>query len=241
MAVNSVIPKINNLQSLKSSKNTKLLKCAPTISPSLSVEQLDSLFCVDSCLNYSDTNSKKSPPKSDKSLADLHAIREILVDQLPTMFVKPQEYRAYALDVIFENNFWKQSYKTVGIKNYIWEMAKIRFYAHFKFANIKTRLLRVTLHEEERAIRIRWRITGVPQARVFFQFYKFLPGSKYSNERDTESNWFDGLSTFYVNNKGQIQQHSVDRVERDMEGAKDAGVLNTLEKLVKTGSHVNPT
>ncbi|CAD5121887.1 unnamed protein product [Dimorphilus gyrociliatus] len=241
MAVNSVASKLNSRQPSHSLRNIQLIKWSPIISPSLSLEQLDSMFnSQNSCLFSTEVNSTGPSQKSDKNLAHLHAIREILVDQLPTMFIRPQEYGAYALDVIFENNYWNQSYKTVGIKSYVWEMAKIRIYGHFKFANIKTHLLRVTIHEGEKAIRIRWRITGVPQTRVFLQFYKFLPGSKYSRERDDESNWFDGVSTFFLNEKGDIQQHTVDRVERDTEGAKDGSVLNTLKKLASQSS-VNPT
>jgi hypothetical protein len=58
--------------------------------------------------------------------------------------------------------------------------------AHCKFSNVKFHILKITHHEEDNTIKVRWRINGLPALTSFFKFWKFFPG-QYSNAVEKES------------------------------------------------------
>ena len=72
-----------------------------------------------------------------------------------------------------------------GINSYAVQVAKLRIMAHFRFANVRLHILKATVHEEDGSVRIRWRLSGIPQARAFM-FWKFLPW-RYKEKVNKES------------------------------------------------------
>jgi len=67
---------------------------------------------------------------------------------------------------------------------------------------------------------LRWRLAGLPQIKAFM-FWKFVPFRIKSKGRE-ESEWIEGLSTFYVNADGFISKHRLDRMIPDKGGEVDA-------------------
>lgn len=61
-----------------------------------------------------------------------------------------------------------------GTLSYALEIAKLRLFVHLRYANVKLQLLKSTTHEGDGTVRIRWRISGIPQAKAIM-FWKFLP------------------------------------------------------------------
>ena len=72
-----------------------------------------------------------------------------------------------------------------GVKNYAVQLAKLRILAHFRFANVRIHILKMTVHEDDGCLRVRWRLSGIPQSRAFM-FWKFLPW-RYAKKVNTES------------------------------------------------------
>jgi len=168
------------------------------------------------CAGGSNGESSKDDQSHLPSEEELCLIKRHLEAYLPGLFSKRHDYRLYSKDLIFENNFVKKPYVSTGLTPYVMFIAKIRIWAHFKYANVKFNALKMTHHVEDGTVRVRWRMSGLLQFRALM-FWKFLPWT-YGNSVKSESEWLDGFSTFYVQAKtGIIIKHRVDKVIPDEE------------------------
>lgn len=52
---------------------------------------------------------------------------------------------------------------------------KARYYVHGHYAKVKVTILNSSIDESAGAVRVHWRLTGLPQMKVFFMFWKFAP------------------------------------------------------------------
>lgn len=55
---------------------------------------------------------------------------------------------------------------------YTSEAVKLRLYGHLKFAFVKFDIIKITQHEDDATIKLRWRIRGMSSTRVFFGFWR---------------------------------------------------------------------
>ncbi|CAB3367881.1 Hypothetical predicted protein [Cloeon dipterum] len=142
----------------------------------------------------------------------LQKVFDILSDTLPKLFIQPLDYSVYHQDVIFENNI--RGKRTVGLYNYVKQVALLRSVGHFRFAYVKFEILKITSHPEEGTVKIRWRIRGISALKVFLQFYNFKLW-KMKEIWDQQEAWYDGFSTFYVGGDGTIYKHVADKMMPD--------------------------
>lgn len=159
--------------------------------------------------------SPKDEDDMRPSKDQLIKVHELMTKELPKILLSRHDYRLYRPDVIYENNFYEKPYITKGIAQYVVEIARLRVWAHFKYANVKMGLLKSTIEEEEGTVTFHWRMSGVPQLRAFM-FWKFLPWT-YKDTVRKESDFHEGISTFYVDNTGLIAKHKLDRMMLDRE------------------------
>lgn len=187
------------------------------------------LLCDSGASSTSRSNKKDSRLPTE---AELDLIRQHLTNYMPHMFMRRHDYRIYTPDIIFENNFVENPYVTVGLTPYVLFLAKCRVYAHFKYANVKMHILKATIHQEDGSVRVRWRVSGIPQIRAFM-FWKFMPW-RYKDALKEESEWIDGFSTFYVQPKsGLVYKHRLDKVIPDDELlVKEKTKLDKLREMV---------
>ncbi|XP_076549364.1 uncharacterized protein LOC117610720 isoform X1 [Osmia lignaria lignaria] len=166
--------------------------------------------------NVKDVNEKQ--PKDRKSPKEhLSNVFKHLQRDLPLLFVKTMDFNIYTSDLIFINNI--RGTTTTGIVHYINQISLLKLVGHIKYAYVKLNILKMTMHPEDNTVKIRWRIEGVSNAKVLLLFWKF----KFWNMKDqTEGGptWYDGFSTFYVNNDGKIYKHIVDKLMPDQEQEK---------------------
>jgi len=47
-------------------------------------------------------------------------------------------------------------------------------FAHFKYANVRLQVLKITTHLDDGSVCVHWRVSGISQKRAFM-FWKFLP------------------------------------------------------------------
>lgn len=172
------------------------------------------------CSSPMESSPEENPPEGryqKPNQDELTVIQEHMENYLPKVFKKGHNYRLYRPDVIFENNFSKQPKTTVGLTPYAIEIAKLRMFAHFKYANVRLQVLKITTHLDDGSVCVHWRVSGISQKRAFM-FWKFLPWV-YRKSMTNEAEWTDGISTFYVTGgDGLISKHKLDRVILDREG-----------------------
>ncbi|XP_031844331.2 uncharacterized protein LOC116432104 isoform X1 [Nomia melanderi] len=156
-------------------------------------------------------NMSKEQPSENRipSEAQLQHIFDCLSRDLPQLFVKIMDYTIYTTDVVFINNI--RGTEGVGINHYVMQIALLRIIARIKFVYVKLNILKITMHPEDSSIKVRWRIIGIPDSYIFL-FWKYR--STKDNDDDKHV-WYDGFSTFYVNNDGKVFKHVVDKMMPD--------------------------
>ncbi|KAJ8978542.1 hypothetical protein NQ317_009485 [Molorchus minor] len=158
-------------------------------------------------------NSNKPGPEK------LDHVFNILRESLPKLFIQSLDYSIYHPDIVFEDNI--RDIKTVGLYGYVKQVALLRTYGHLKFAYVKFEILKITQHQEDSTVKVRWRIRGVSALKVMLSFWKFrLWNFREIFDNQTES-WYDGFSTFYVNPDGLIIKHVADKMMPDSDSLKE--------------------
>lgn len=158
------------------------------------------------------SDGKSGVPEGRPSPDKLMQVYNTLADSLPQLFVKPLDYSLYDDKMVFEDNI--RNVRTEGLLNYVKQVALLRTVGHFKFAYVKFDILKMTQHPEDGTVRIRWRIRGISTAKVMLKFWKFKFW-KIKDSFDQVANWYDGYSTFYVNQDGKIFKHVADKMMPD--------------------------
>ncbi|CAK9810446.1 Uncharacterized protein C6orf136 homolog [Anthophora plagiata] len=159
-------------------------------------------------------NEYDKQPSEDRNSpeTELQTIFNILSEELPHLFVKPMNYAVYTNDLIFVNNI--KGTTTTGLHHYVKQIGLLKIIGHFKYAYIKLEILKMTMHPEDSSIKVRWRIVGISGTRLFLTFWKFKLWNSKEYIQDATS-WYDGFSTFYVNNDSKIFKHVVDKMMPD--------------------------
>lgn len=120
---------------------------------------------------------------------------ERLRQTLPKTLVDSHDFSIYNPNLVFENNIrgkrtvWdffpnfssEEKSKSVywfiyssGLyPAYVTEVAKLRIYCHLKFAFVKFDVIKITKHEEDSTVKVRWRISGMTGTRVLFTFWRY--------------------------------------------------------------------
>ncbi|XP_025830268.1 uncharacterized protein C6orf136 homolog isoform X2 [Agrilus planipennis] len=170
-----------------------------------------------------DSSDKKDPEK-------LRRVFLTLSDNLPKLFIQTMDYNIYHENMIFENNITGR--KTVGLYNYVKQIALLRTVGHLKFAYVKFEVLKITQHPEDFTVKVRWRIRGISGLKVLALFWKY---KLWDIERlfNKAEGWYDGFSTFYVDNNGKVIKHVADKMMPDSEPELTRSKLPTLDGATK--------
>lgn len=174
----------------------------------------------------SSRNTDETPeglPSSDK----LDTIFRELSEGLPRLFVQTHNFRLYTHDLIFEDNI--RRLKTKGINDYMINISMLKIKAHLSYSSVGLKLLKITKHEDEGTVKVRWQIRGISGWRVIFTFWRYMP-TLYNKglSEQPKSDIYDGFSTFYVNSDGKIYRHTADKMMPDDERVT---VTNPLSKM----------
>ncbi|PBC30546.1 uncharacterized protein LOC107997026 [Apis cerana] len=172
----------------------------------------DKIFYAEISPNVKNVNEMQTSEDRKSFETQLQSVFDVLRNDLPLLFVQSMNYSIYTKDLIFINNI--KGTTTIGIEQYLKQIALLRLVGHLKFAYVKLKILKMTMHPEDNSIKVRWRIVGASGTRVFLTFWKI----KIFNAREQVENksaWYDGFSTFYLNNDGKIFKHVVDKTMPD--------------------------
>ncbi|RZC33147.1 C6orf136 -like, partial [Asbolus verrucosus] len=166
------------------------------------------LFCSEG------TAEQSNKPAPDK----LSHVYDVLMNTLPNLFTQTMDYSIYHPEVVFENNI--RGTTTVGLYNYVKQIALLRTVGHLKFAYVKLEVLKITKHPEDSTVKVRWRIRGISALKVMITFWKYKLWNFREMFDKTEA-WYDGFSTFYVNVHGEVYKHVADKMMPDSDAAVD--------------------
>ncbi|XP_056638148.1 uncharacterized protein LOC130446102 [Diorhabda sublineata] len=174
---------------------------------------------------YSNQSQDDNPNKP--SGEKLSKVFNILAESLPNLFIQPLDYTIYHPDIIFEDNI--RNIRTVGLYNYVKQVALLRTVGHLKFAYVKFEILKITKHPEDSSVKVRWQIRGISALKVMMTFWRYKLWDIKELFDKTES-WYDGFSIFYVNSEGQIIKHVADKMMPDSDR-----LVDTSEKPIVAG------
>nr|CAG4649508.1 EOG090X09QP [Scapholeberis mucronata]SVE93744.1 EOG090X09QP [Scapholeberis mucronata] len=160
--------------------------------------------------------------------SQLQKVSDVLTISLPRLFVKPMDYTIYSQDIVFDNRI--RGVRTVGLYNYVKQVALLRCVGHLKFAYVRFEILKITQHPEDGTIKVRWRISGISGLKVLLQFwrYKLWQWKEIMNKQES---WYDGFSTFHVNSDGLVTLHVADKMMPDDEKVTDTNRIPLAAKL----------
>uniref|UniRef100_A0A8C2UTP7 Uncharacterized protein n=1 Tax=Chinchilla lanigera TaxID=34839 RepID=A0A8C2UTP7_CHILA len=142
-------------------------------------------------------------PSGDPSMEEhLAVMHERLRRELPNLFLHSHDYSLYSSDVEFINEIL--NIRTKGRSWYILSLTLCRFLVWNYFAQLRLEVLQLTRHPENWTLQARWRLVGLPTHLLFLRFYKRDKVELYRT--------YDAYSTFYLNSKGLICRHRLDKL-----------------------------
>lgn len=163
------------------------------------VSQIAHRFYTESHHKNSDVRSTDKP-SSEK----LFHIYSVLRETLPKFFSQPMDYSIYHPQLIFMNNI--RGTTTVGLDSYIRQMTLLTTVGRIKFIHVSLDVLKITMNPEDSSVKVRWRIRGRAGVKLIATLWNV---GTFFNKPES---WFDGFSTFYVNEDGNVYKHVADQV-----------------------------
>jgi len=167
---------------------------------------------------------------------DLDKVAYSLSFELGNAFVHQMDWRLYHPKLVFEDRIRGRRYE--GLIDYVKFVNVVKFIAHIKFVYVRFEVLDITKHREDNSIGVRWRIAGLGVTRMFI---RYIPDKMWrrGNMNKVAPTWYDGYSTFYVDNDNLIYKHIADRrkPDKDKEALAANPVVEKLKKLKPTPAH----
>ncbi|KAL0112777.1 hypothetical protein PUN28_012208 [Cardiocondyla obscurior] len=212
--------RIVSLENLHNSQNTSIDKSIVFTS-----DNTDSLKTSLQQNNSQSPHNNKGKPSQEQ----LQSVVDCLSQDLPKLFVRAQNFQIYTNDIIFINNI--RGVTTRGLVNYAKQLMLLRLIGHIKFAYVKLDIIKITMHPENDTVQLRWRIRGISGWRVFTMFWKYRFWKIKDSINNHQEIWFDGFSTFCVNNEGKVYKHIADKMMPDQDTVTKKEDLNIAPKL----------
>ncbi|GAB1599234.1 uncharacterized protein LOC115212948 [Argonauta hians] len=181
----------------------------------LAVDNISISSPIDFFISRPSNANNKNPKPFQPSEEQLILIKDKLITIVPQFFKKPHDYRIYHPDVLFINNFWGKKNVHRGIRAYMMELVKVRMLCHLKYAHLQMNIINITIKPESGSIQLHWQVSGLPQLKTL-QIWNFMPWT-YRKSVKSQSRFFEGISTLFVNTEGSVYKHVVDRMIADEE------------------------
>jgi len=178
-------------------------------------------------------NQKENEPKQP----NLEKISHLLSFDLHNFFVRACDYSYYRHDIVLEDNI--RGKRLEGIVKYRNAISLMKILCHFRFVYVRFHILGITEHPEDGTVRIRWRIAGMGMIKMCL---KYFPAQmwKRGNLDKAADTWYDGYSTFYVDNDDKIYKHRADKVMPDEDREPVSVKKQLAEKLQKLKPQAAP-
>lgn len=159
----------------------------------------------------------KEPDKDDNrdgpSIDQLEAVKEYYVAVVPGFHKRGEQLSAglHHRDIVFENHFFKQPKRTVGLHKYSLELTKMRVMASFVYPSYFLEVQSITVHPSNGYVRMHWRAYVMSNIKFVKNFFTWVKGMAKGDNAKSAHDTIDGISTFHVNRAGKIVLHRLDR------------------------------
>lgn len=128
--------------------------------------------------------------KNDDYYANMGDALRTLREDIPQLFRKELNYCIYRDDIVFKDS----RLEFQGIKNYKIIFWSLKFHGQLFFRHMNVEILRIW-QPEDYVIKMRWQVNGYP--RVWWE----------------AEGRIDGISTYKLDRRGKIYEHSIDNVQ----------------------------
>lgn len=158
--------------------------------------------------------SKKKVFKTGPDPTQLASVLLDLRDEIPEFFLKKPNYTIYHPKVKFVNNITETT--THGIYPYRAQVSGTRLVILSCMTELSVDVLKITKHPNEGAIKVRWRIKGIPMIRKLASHITRRVKASEDGYR-----YLDGFSVFEVGSDGLIHCHRLHKVMPSSSQEKD--------------------
>lgn len=165
------------------------------------------LLFLDFCSDEKDVKKPeiKKTFQSGPNNTQLSSVLLELREEIPLFFLKKPNYATYHKRIKFVNNI--TGVTTHGIYPYKSQVSGLRFLMLSCMTELSVEVLKITKHPNEAAIKVRWRIKGIPLIR------KLVPYLGRKVRVDSYGyRYLDGFSVFEVGSDGLIHCHRLHKV-----------------------------
>ena len=144
---------------------------------------------------------QEESPINEKTVEFNTKLSQLLLQlktELPPFFEKSHPYYLYASDLRFDFNYTPISFSVSSRLKYKLLVSSIQSLFRVVYSDLGLDILKITKSESDYSIHTRWRLTCV---------------NRFSLSKKPV--FFDAVSTFYMNEDGLIDRHTLDRVSKD--------------------------
>jgi len=183
-----------------------------------------------------DAEDQNEPQQSQLPDRDtLERTAEKLSYEQANIFVRKPNYSLYRDDVVLEDRINGET--STGTAPYMYRLHKLKIFGHLRFVFVRMRLVSMKTELEEGVVVFRWQILGLKALRMFALF---IPRKLWfaKNMNEAAEVWREGVSTYYVDGRGQVYKHVVDNKRESKE--RQTSVDKIKEKLDKLKKRAVP-
>lgn len=155
-----------------------------------------------------ENNTKSDMKKEYKLGPDATQLSSVLLhlrEEIPEFFLKTPNYSMYHQNVKFVNNIIGAT--TNGIYQYKAQISGFRFMILTCMTELSLDVLKISKHSDEGAIKVRWRIKGIP---LLIKYLPYL--GRQVRDGENRYRYLDGFSVFEVGSDGLIHCHRLHKV-----------------------------
>ena len=178
-----------------------------------------------------ETEEKEEAEEADDDDAKIDRVANELALDLANVFIRKITVPLYNPLIELDDKIRGQTFK--GILLYIKNMHLLKIVAHMKFPYVRPRLTMLTKYTKEKMIVVEWQFVGLGFFRMMI---RYIPDKLYrrANMDAAARVWFEGVSTFYLDEDWKIYKHVVEPPEnRDVDQTVQQMRENISQKLKK--------
>jgi len=154
--------------------------------------------------NYSSSETIKDPDESefDKAVGNL----TLDLTNVLNYKITPELYNR---DIVLEDKLIRnETYN--GLHLYMKNMNLLKIVAHLKFVYVRPHITRVITDSDTRTVVVDWKFVGLTTLGLAI---RYIPERLWhrANMDNAAKLWFEGTSTFYMDDKMKIFKHVVDK------------------------------
>jgi len=175
-------------------------------------------------------DTKTNDPNRKPTQEQLIQVKDTLTTLFPKFIKERHPFHIYTKDVIFENFYDEPAKTTIGTAAYGVQLAYLKLKINVVLSQVQLNILNITHDVNDGTVKVRWRLSGMRGALLFFKTLNVKLWNKKESISD-KAEWHDGFSIFYVRGDSLIYKHRMQRVQPQHDEEEVKAKLEKLKKL----------